>query len=98
MTDKTNQRDANDLWFPPYTGIKKAIFNWGQNNGYTFVDSEINDLIEAMQPTPQSDTLDEKGLEAARKAYDDCFDAVYITHDGMNAAIRAYLAATKGSV
>lgn len=38
--------------------------------------------------------IDEKALEAAKRAYDACFpDAVGITHDGMETAIRAYLSA-----
>lgn len=42
-TDKEIEA-ANDKLFPSYTGIKKSIFEWGNSNGYIFIESELDDL------------------------------------------------------
>lgn len=43
---------GNDKFFPPYSGMKKAIFDWSINNGYNFVDSEVNDLCDCLEVAP----------------------------------------------
>lgn len=79
MNNKDNELvTSNNAWFPPYKGMAKVVFDWGLNNGYNFVDSEVQDLLAALQNQQPDKTTTLVINQANQRKLDESYNAGYI--------------------